>query len=247
VPFADLFSGSAGSYARFRPSYPPALFAALAERAPHRKLALDCAAGSGQAAQGLAPFFARVVAADAAIGQLAAASPHPNVRFVSALAERCPLAAGSVALVTIAQALHWVDRPTFFREVRRVLGEGGVLAAWCYTLAEVGPDVDAVVRRFYDGTIGAFWLPGRRLVEEGYGSVKLPFEPFQLDGLAIERDLTLPEFVGYVATWSAVKRCREATGRDPMPAFTTELAEVWGEPNRRRPVRWSLHVRAGVR
>lgn len=51
--FADHFSVRSRDYARFRPSYPPALFAWLAETAPARRLAWDCATGSGQAAAGL--------------------------------------------------------------------------------------------------------------------------------------------------------------------------------------------------
>ena len=42
-------------------------------------------------------------------------------------------------LVTVAQALHWFDIQAFFSEVKRVLKNGGVLAAWTYGLLEVNP------------------------------------------------------------------------------------------------------------
>ena len=47
----DLFSSQAADYAAFRPSYPPALGAALAALAPARRCALDVGTGNGQAAR----------------------------------------------------------------------------------------------------------------------------------------------------------------------------------------------------
>ncbi len=44
--FQDHFSAQAGEYARFRPQYPPALFAWLAQLAPARTLAWDRGTGS---------------------------------------------------------------------------------------------------------------------------------------------------------------------------------------------------------
>ena len=48
-PFEDHFSQIAANYAQYRPQYPAALYEYLAEQAPGRALALDCATGSGQA------------------------------------------------------------------------------------------------------------------------------------------------------------------------------------------------------
>ena len=62
--FPDHFSGHAALYARARPHYPAALFAWLASRAPHTRLAWDAGTGNGQAAVALAEHFDRVVGAD---------------------------------------------------------------------------------------------------------------------------------------------------------------------------------------
>ena len=45
--FRDLFSGHAGEYARYRPTYPDSLFAWLAAQSPGRNVAWDCGTGSG--------------------------------------------------------------------------------------------------------------------------------------------------------------------------------------------------------
>src|SRR5204862_7300956 len=88
--FRDHFSGVAAAYAAFRPQYPAELFAALAHAAPRRGTAWDCARGNGQAAVGLAPHFESVIATDGSAAQLAAAQPHPRVRYLCALAETAP-------------------------------------------------------------------------------------------------------------------------------------------------------------
>src|SRR5436309_12421226 len=126
--FADHFSGVAGAYAEHRPRYPDRLFAWLAEQVPERRLAWDCATGSGQAAVGLAEHFDRVIATDASEAQIAAAAPHPRVEYRVAPAESSGLAPESADLVTVGQALHWFDRPLFYAEARRVLRPGGVVA-----------------------------------------------------------------------------------------------------------------------
>lgn len=71
--FPDHFSAVAADYASHRPSYPAALFDWLAEQAPARRLAWDCATGSGQAARDLAGRLDRVNATDAAAAQIDAA------------------------------------------------------------------------------------------------------------------------------------------------------------------------------
>jgi hypothetical protein len=60
--FKDYFSKQANDYARYRPSYPHALFEFLADVAYAHEAAWDCATGNGQVALGLAPHFHRIYA-----------------------------------------------------------------------------------------------------------------------------------------------------------------------------------------
>ena len=130
--FKDHFSTRSDAYARYRPSYPDALFDFLAEAAPGRALAWDVATGSGQAALALALRFERVIATEASRAQLESAAPHPRVEYRNEAAERASLEDESADLVNVAQALHWFDRPAFFAEAARVLRPGGLLAAVSY-------------------------------------------------------------------------------------------------------------------
>jgi SAM-dependent methyltransferase len=235
------------AYAAHRPTYPARLFAELAARAPSADLAWDCATGNGQAAVGLAAHFRRVIATDASEAQVASATPHERVSYRVALAESSGLDSASVALVTVAQALHWLDLDRFFAEVRRVLVPRGVIAAWCYTLLEVDDRVDPLLRHFYEKTLGPYWAPERRLVDAGYRTIEFPFDEFDLPPLAIEQCLTLDQLAGYLRTWSATQRYAEERGRDPVPGLIDEIARVWGDHAAGRPTRWPLSIRAGRR
>ena len=242
MTFKDHFSRDSKAYAEFRPTSPGKLFAWLVSVSPGRALAWDAGTGSGQAAVALAEHFDRVIASDPSRKQVDSAAPHPRVEYRLA-AEVAGLDEQSADLVTVAQALHWFDRPTFWNEVERVLRPGGVVAVWCYELQHVSPEIDDVINRFYREKVGRWWTEERRLVEEGYRTVEFPFEELSVPRFAMTTEWTLLQQVGYLGTWSAVGRYRKETGTDPVPEVAAELERVWGSQARR--VEWPLSVRAG--
>ena len=244
--FSDYFSADASSYARFRPGYPQALFDWLASVAPDRRLAWDCGTGSGQAAVPLAEHFAHVVATDPSAAQLAHASRHAGVHYAAMSAEHSALATSSVSLVTVAQAFHWFDQRAFYAEARRVLVARGVVALWSYGLLTLhDPALDDVVRRFHGETVGAYWPPERRQVDEGYRTLVLPFERIDAPPFDMQADWTLDQLAGYLSTWSAVRRARTATGADPVPDVIESLRAAWGGTQTVRRVEWPLTLHAG--
>jgi len=245
VPFPDHFSRVASAYAAFRPRYPAMLFERLASLAPGNRAAWDCGSGSGQAARGLAEHFEVVWATDASGAQLASAPEHPRIHYRVAPAEASGLEAGAVDLVTVAQALHWFDRPRFYAEARRVLRPRGVVAAWCYDLMQVTPEIDALIHGFYTHTIGRYWPPERALVEARYETIEFPFDPIAVPSVNMDAEMDLNELAGYMRTWSAVTRYREAIERDPVIDLIHELEPIWGAHETRRRVRWPLAMLAG--
>jgi SAM-dependent methyltransferase len=245
--FKDHFSALASQYAAFRPTYPTALFEYLASLCAGRRQAWDCACGTGQATVGLASCFESVIGTDASPEQLAAATPHPGVTYRVATAEHSGLEPQSVDIVTVAQALHWFDVAAFYREVDRVLRAGGVLAVWSYGVLQVeGAEVDAHIRSFYQDTVGPYWPPERRHVDEGYQRLPFPYPLLTSPGsFNLEVRWSLPRLMGYVRSWSATGRYVERHGVDPVVALEGSLAAVWEDPARERLVRWPLLLRAG--
>lgn len=213
--------------------------------APARRRAWDCAAGNGQATVGLAGYFTEVLATDASGEQLAQAPALPGVAYRTALAEASGLPDRSVDLVTVAQALHWLELPAFYAEVRRVLVPGGVLAVWCYGVQRLDDGVlDRLLRHFYEDIVGPYWPPERRLVETGYRTVPFPFQELPAPAFDMVLDWTLPEQLAYCRTWSATSRFAAERGSDPVESLAVELARHWGQDATRR-VRWPLSLRMG--
>lgn len=243
--FKDYFSSTAAEYAEFRPRYPAALFDFVASLPASRATAWDCACGNGQASVPLASHFDRVIATDGSREQIAHATLHPRVSYAVALADASGLDAGSVDLVTVAQALHWLPLDRFFSEVRRVLAPGGALAVWCYKRPELTGAMDEIVERFYSVTCKAYWPPERKVVDDAYRTIPIPFDDVPAPALDIQAQLTLDQFAGYIRTWSASRKLAGESGLDPVIAVREELAAHWGSETDTQLVRWPVHVRAG--
>jgi SAM-dependent methyltransferase len=233
VSNAALFSTIAREYASYRPGYPPQLFAWLAGVAPALDAAWDCGCGSGQASCALAAHFAVVFATDVAAEQIAAARPHDRIRYSVAPAERSGLPDASVDLVTVAQALHWFDVPAFYAEARRVARRGAVLAVWNYPRPRFEEAaLDRQLQDFYVGVVGPYWPPERRHVEANYQTLppfpeELGFAELAHPEFALTLHWSLDQVLGYVSSWSATARYRQATGEYPLPRLHAALRPAW--------------------
>jgi len=244
MAFKDHFSEGSAGYAAFRPSYPPALAAWLAERAPGRGLCWDCGCGTGQFSVVIAEEVARVEATDASAAQIAEARPHPRVRYRTAPAEASGLPDGCADLITVAQAAHWFDLPAFYAEARRVGRPGALLALICYGVLELEPALQPLVLGFRRA-IADDWPAERRLVEEGYRGLAFPPGEIAAPAFAIEVSWTLPALLGYVSTWSALKRLRARGGEAVLERFAEALTAAWGEASQPRPLRFPVALRVG--
>jgi SAM-dependent methyltransferase len=243
--FKDHFSGVSAGYQAFRPGYPPALFAWLAEVSPGRGRAVDLGCGSGQASVGLARHFDEVIGVDPSGEQIAHAEPHPRVRYLVVPAEATGLPDSCADLVTAAQSAHWFDPERLRREVDRIARPGAVVTAFTYGLTRIDPAVDAVVLRFFRDVLGPHWPPETAHVESGYRTLPFPWPEIPAPSLAHEETWTLDRFLGFLGTWSAAGAYRRAIGGDPVALVEADLRTAWGPPGRPRGIAWDLAVRAG--
>ena len=128
------FSSRVENYARYRPSYPPAVLEVLRTGAglTAGSVVADIGAGTGifsemllkegNAVFGVEPNDAMRQAAERLL------AGFPRFTSVRGTAEATTLADSSVDAVTAAQAFHWFDRARTREEFRRVLKPGGTVA-----------------------------------------------------------------------------------------------------------------------
>lgn len=238
---SDLFGDRAASYARVRPTYPEALFDHLERLAPSTRTAWDCGTGSGQSAASLGRRFARVIATDASLRQLAHAVRGERVHYVAAAAEGAPLRSASVDLVTVSAAIHWFDRPRFYDEARRVARPEGVVAVWSYFRGAIAPDIDAIVDRYADEIVGPSWPTSFRENRELYRGLDFPFERLPWPELEARARFDLEGLLAFLGTWSASVAWSRERGADPVDLVRADLTRAWGDASVVREARWSLH------
>lgn len=243
--YVDHFSAQAAAYAGHRPVYPDALFAYLADRCTRRRVAWDCACGSGQSTRGLIRHFDRVLATDASLEQLRNTRWPEAVSHWVSLSHASGVPAGSVDLITVAQALHWFDLDRFYGECRAVLKPGGLLAVWTYGLVRIEAAIDDCVADFYHGEIGPYWPARRRWVESAYAGIEFPFPRLSVPDFEMRCEWDLAAFLGYLRSWSAVAHYLRERSVDPVQRIEGPLAALWGSPDLRRTVRWPLTLWLG--
>lgn len=249
VPFHDHFSSVAADYASYRPHYPDALFAALAQAAPSTARAWDCGTGNGQAVAGLAAHFQAVWATDASAAQITqalnASTPWPEqVQFAVAEAGASGLPEASVDVVLAAQAAHWFDLPAFYAEAARVLRPNGVLALVTYSGVKTGQaDIDALLHEFHQTTMGPFWPPQRAYVDNHYRDLPFPWPDMAFPAQTMVAAWSLDQLMGYLGTWSATAAYRAQRGTDPLPALREQLLPLWGSAEQVRELSWELPLR----
>lgn len=133
---ADRFNGRSSVYDRSRPTYPAELLRQLitAEKLDLSAPVADIGAGTG--------IFTRCLA-EAGFRRIFAVEPNAEFRarlaenfagdarvtVLDGAAEQTGLPAGSVDLVTAAQAFHWFDRAAFRTECRRIARSPGTIVA----------------------------------------------------------------------------------------------------------------------
>ena len=133
----EKFTDKADLYARYRPSYPRALYDYLYESVGFSSgsAIADVGSGTGLFARGLLERGSTVYGVEPnsdmrGRGEILL-SAFLRFSSVNGSAEDTALAASSLDFVTVAQAFHWFDRIAFQAECRRILKPGGkVVLAW---------------------------------------------------------------------------------------------------------------------
>jgi SAM-dependent methyltransferase len=262
VSAGELFAGTAEYYARYRPDFPREVYEAI-ERAfglDGSGWLLDLGTGTGRVALALAGRFEGVEAVDAssemvAEGERQATSAGAaNVRFRVGTAEELDYADGTFRLVTMANAIHWMDGRAVLERLHELVAPGGGVALigmpgmwspdlrlgeerWLGALADVVRRHLGERRRAGGGFYEAARLSHAELIA---GS---PFELGEVGATTLELTWSLDEVVGYLYSTSFANRALLGSGTE---AFEAELrgalegVEPSGRYARRIEVDWAF-------
>ncbi|KAF9094082.1 hypothetical protein BGX27_001516 [Mortierella sp. AM989] len=208
-------------YQSFRPGYNANFFKMLynyhARKHGEFDTAVDVGTGTGQVASVLAEKFKHVHGVDPSTTMLASAIQKPNITYHASKGEDLSaIPSASVDLLTVAQAMHWFDSPTFFTEVKRVLKPNGTFAAVGYTFVEFEKYPRASKRIKELGNepelLGTYWEPGRLILDNMYKCIAVPMKnveryylPNEELPALISEKVTMKHFRSYIKTWSAYK------------------------------------------
>ncbi|XP_059175897.1 putative methyltransferase DDB_G0268948 [Physella acuta] len=196
-------------YAAYRPQYPQEIYDKIMayhseNPSNERQLAVDVACGTGQGTLPLTKYFKKVIGTDVSEDQINNMPKNvPNLESHVSFAEDLKfLTDGSVDLVTIATALHWVDQPEFFKEVKRVLKPGGTFAAYTFH----GDNIDDTEwQTYYFGLMKKLfkdYITSRTIhLIDKYENTEFPFQQLQrYEGIKYTKELTVDEYIGYLSS-----------------------------------------------
>jgi hypothetical protein len=223
----DYFSDQSKIYATFRPTYPEDLYQFIFQHLKKRSTAWDCATGNGQVAQYLSKHFDQVYATDISQKQIDNAFTADNIRYSVSKAEQTTFPDAQFDLITVAQALHWINVDEFYNEARRTANPGALLAVWGYSLLTIDEEIDPLFLDFYHNIVGPYWDSARRLVEQQYAGIPFPFEQITTPVFNLTVQWDLRQFTGYLSSWSATQKYIQVKGHDPVAPFTKTLQKYW--------------------
>ncbi|MFM9986826.1 MAG: class I SAM-dependent methyltransferase, partial [Flavobacteriales bacterium] len=184
-----------------------------------------------------------IEATDISEKQLAEAVQSDNIHYTIQPAEKTLFKEHSFDLITVAQAIHWLQFDAFYKEVQRTLKPDGALAVIGYDLCRVDDETDILIDDLYKNILGKYWDQERRYIDEQYQTIPFPFEEIRCPEFEMTHRWTLTEFMGYLSTWSALKHFRHIHKTNPLVELENQLRAIWKEEV--KDVRFKILQRVG--
>ncbi|ESO04635.1 hypothetical protein HELRODRAFT_172300 [Helobdella robusta] len=209
--------------------------------------ALDVACGTGQATLMLVDFVQEIGGIDASESQIHQArleygNKDPiRVTFMceNALNISQKFRDGSVDLILVCQAVHWIDRDKLFKECLKILRPGGVLALVGYGLPVLKDEKLEEMNKEYLGESRKTIATVRSHVENKYSEIFKELENYfpkvERDDTVVENlESTVDEFVGYLSTWSNYRAYKRTNPPHPdvLETFREKLKKFIPEEDK---------------
>ena len=124
---------AAARYARGRPRFHSFVIEKIKKFLAIEKsvdFALDVGCGTGLSSVALKEIAESIVGIDISAEMVNQANKADSIEYVLASAENLPFGSNKFDLMTISQAIHWVDKKKFFPEADRVLKPNSLIIAY---------------------------------------------------------------------------------------------------------------------
>ncbi|ALM48311.1 SAM-dependent methyltransferase [Flavobacterium psychrophilum] len=239
----DNFSTQAKGYSQYRPYYPQEMIDHIVSFVGNKDAALDVATGNGQVAGALANYFKTVYGTDISQKQLDNAVKADNIIYKEERAEVTTFGDSQFDLITVAQAIHWFDFDTFYKEIYRILKPDCIFAVLGYGLFSANGDAGKLLNHFYYDITEPYWDAERRYLDENYTTIPFPFEELETKCFTNQFTWTFEQLTGYLETWSAVQHYIKKNGTNPVDLVREELKQYWEKSD--REVTFPLLLRIG--
>jgi SAM-dependent methyltransferase len=236
----NLFTSQAERCQRYRPYHHERslgrIFAALPQVIGP---VLDIGCGTGQSTAALRRLGFDAVGIDASGPMIAVARASSDAPFVLSCAEELPVRAGSMGLVTVSSAFHWLDQDRFLVEAARALRPGGLLALYDHGFVGHMPGNDEFRAWQKDVYLARFPSPPRNAVA-GTGDHRSGFEAIEKGSFTEIIPMLQEELVNYLLTQTNTLAAVESG----MPTETigewlgAETAAFFPDPHERQDFDW---------
>ena len=119
------------------------------------------------------------------------------------------------------------------------------MAVWGYQFINTGTELDQVIEHFHSEIVGPYWPPERKLLNDGYTDIVFPYSRLNAPAFSMSAKWNLEHLIGYLNTWSAVKKYEEINNNNPLISILPELEKYWGEARQEKSVYWPLNIYLG--
>jgi ubiquinone/menaquinone biosynthesis C-methylase UbiE len=225
----DNFSINAAEYLKFRPNYPNQIFDYLDTITKYKQDVWDCGTGNGQVASKLINYFANIYATDISEIQLKNAIQNPKIHYTKQAAEQTNFPDSYFDLIIVAQAIHWFNFDLFYREARRTSKKDAIIAILGYGLVDIDKNLNKIIDFLYSSILGNYWDKERKYIEQNYTTIPFPFKEIQQPQFVNYEYWTLEHFIGYLSTWSSVKKYIQQQHKNPITIIYNDLKKEWGK------------------